>query len=39
MDGFEGMGWGMGGYGGIGALVLVVVVLGFVALAARRRKP
>lgn len=39
MDGSEGwgMGWGMGGFGGIGLLVVALLVLGFAFLAVRRR--
>jgi len=39
MGGFDGMGWGMGGFGGIGMLLVVVVVLGIAVLAFRRRNP
>ena len=31
------MGWGMGGFGGIGLLVIVLLVAGFAFLAGRRR--
>ena len=33
MGNFEGMGWGMGGFGGFGVLMAVVVVLGIAAMA------
>jgi hypothetical protein len=39
MGGFEGMGWGMGGFGGLGMLLFVLVVAGIVALAVQRRNP
>jgi len=32
-----GMGWGMGGFGGIGLLVVALLVVGFAFLAVRRR--
>ena len=32
-----GEGWGMGGFGGIGVLVAVLIVLGIAVLAFRRR--
>jgi ABC-type transport system involved in multi-copper enzyme maturation permease subunit len=32
------MGWGMGGFGGIGLLVVVLVVLGIAVVAFRRRE-
>lgn len=37
MSGFDGMGWGMGAFGGIGMLLALVVVVGIVAMAFRRR--
>ena len=37
MGGFDGMGWGMGGFGGLGMLLFVVLVAAFVALAVQRR--
>ena len=37
MGGFDGMGWGMGGFGGIGMLLALVVVVGIAAMAFRRR--
>ena len=33
------MGYGMGGFGGIGVLVLALVVLGIAVMAFRRRSP
>ncbi len=39
MGGFEGMGWGMGGFGGLCMLLFVVLVAGIVALAVQRRNP
>ena len=32
-------GWGMGGFGGIGGLVVVLLIVGVVVLAMRRRNP
>ncbi|HEY4980768.1 MAG TPA: hypothetical protein VII24_02250 [Pseudolabrys sp.] len=32
-----GMGWGMGGFGGIGGILIALVVLGLAVLAFRRR--
>jgi len=39
MGGSEGwgMGWGMGGFGGIGLLAVALLVVGFAFLAVRRR--
>ena len=37
MGGFDGMGWGMGGFGGIGMLLALVIVVGTAAMAFRRR--
>ena len=39
MDGTNGwgMGWGMGGFGGIGMLVLLLAVVGIAVLVSRRR--
>lgn len=34
-----GMGWRMGGFGGIGGLVVILLIVGVVALALRRRNP
>lgn len=39
MSGFEGMGWGMGGFGGLGMILFTVVVVGIVAFAVQRRNP
>ena len=37
MGGSEAMGWGMGGFGGPGMVLIAVVVVGIVALAVQRR--
>ena len=37
MSGFDGMGWGMGGFGGLGMVLFVVLVAAIVALAVQRR--
>lgn len=39
MSGFDGMGWGMGRFGGLGMLLFVVLVAAIVALAVQRRNP
>jgi hypothetical protein len=39
MGGGWGMGYGMGGVGGIGVLLLGLVVVGIVVMALRRRSP
>ena len=36
MGGFEGMGWGMNGFGGFGMLVVVAIVVGIAVLVFRR---
>jgi len=36
MGGFDGMGWGMNGFGGISLLLVALVVLGIVVVAVRR---